>query len=133
MIDLVTPVIRSLLGMTFLDKIKHQNNNSNQSKAELAAYFVLQLLSIYIGFGSIFFVAFVFYYLYKPTKKSEQIDATAEFQPKLVAVKKNKKKRRENVDMESLKMSAYSVFNKNGENMTGTLTAAQLEKEMRRN
>lgn len=106
--------------------------NVSKSKSEISFYILVQSISIYFGFGSLFLVISVFYYLYKPSKKitNKNIENKDKL-PKLVAIKKNKKKQKTNT-LATPTLSAYSVFNKNGESITGTLTVEQLEKEMRR-
>jgi Uncharacterized conserved domain (SAYSvFN) len=98
-------------------------------KTRLVIFTALQIIAVFAGFGLIFFVAAGVFFIYSNAPNGTEV--VKKETSRLVAVKKNKKKK-EVSDVKSSGMSAYSVFNKGGESIAGTVTAEQIDAALRK-
>jgi len=85
---------------------KYLNFHVNYRK--LAIWAVLQALFAYVEFGTVFFIVSLMYFIYANLGDHGNVDAQGQKQK-----------------------SAYSVFNKNQERLPGTLTAEEIDKQLR--
>ncbi len=106
---------------------------TNSVQVKIIAFIILQIIFVYLEFGLLFFIIAVFYWIF--TNTSGPVNATVNGQQgQSVVARKSKKKldahlkRKEEEAMQN--MSAYSVFNKNGQRLAGQLTAEHFEKQI---